>query len=290
MTFLDKAVGFIQDVGGEIGGTIIGFGKPTADVSTVDIESINLTKADIVVDVLIKNPNPVPIPSMDISYLIESDGRHLISGFIPHVGMVQAHGEEMVKIPVSLIYEDIKNTYNDIKPGTIIPYSAKVDLIVDMPVLGKLTLPLEITGEVPVPYKPEISIKKIHFQRFSFEQTVAVLRLKLENKNNFDLGLNVLEYEVWLVDFFIGGAELSKSAKINRNGFGFIDVPISFRPKDLGCAVWDMIRGKGTGYTIRGNIDVATPFGAMKLPIIKEGGTTRIKQEDDSDSDIDNEV
>lgn len=47
MVFLDEVVGFIQDVGAEISDTI-GFGKPTADVTTVDIESINLTKADIV--------------------------------------------------------------------------------------------------------------------------------------------------------------------------------------------------------------------------------------------------
>lgn len=280
--FIEKVKDFIHDIGEKID-EAIGFGKPTADVTGIHIPSISLEKADIVVDVLIKNPNPVPIPLIDINYLIESDGRKLVSGLIPDAGTIQAHGEETVKVPVTLVYDDIKSTYDDIKPGSIVPYKVKVDLIVDVPVFGRLTLPLEKTGEIPIPYKPDIDLEKIHFQQFSFDETVAVLHMKLENKNDFDLGLNALDYELWLADVCIGGAELEKSEKIEKSGISYIDIPITFRPKDFGSALWDMIRGRGTGYTMKGNINVDTPFGAMKLPISKEGGTTRLKKDEDDD-------
>lgn len=285
--FIEKVKDFIQDIGEKIEGAI-GFGKPTADVAGIHIPSINLERAEIVVDILIKNPNPVPIPLIDINYLIESDGRKLISGLIPDAGTIRAHGEETVKIPVVLIYDDVKNTYDEIKPGSIIPYKVKVDLIVDVPILGRLTLPLEKTGEIPIPYKPDIDVEKIQFQKFSFEETVAVLHLKLENKNDFELGLKDLDYEIWLADLSIASADLADSTKIDKNGIAKILIPITFRPKDFGSALWDMIRGRGTGYTMKGNIHVETPFGAMKLPISKEGGTTRLKKEDDEDDD-DNE-
>ncbi|KAI9114586.1 hypothetical protein K1719_014284 [Acacia pycnantha] len=242
-------------------------------------------RAELVVDVLIKNPNPVPIPLVDINYLIESDGRKLVSGLIPDAGTIRAHGQETVKIPVVLIYRDIKNTYHDIKPGSIVPYRVKVDLLVDVPVIGRITIPLEKTGEIPIPYKPDVDLEKIRFETFSFEETVAVLHLKLENKNDFDLGLTALDYEIWLADVSIGGAELAKSAKIEKSGITYIDIPFTFRPKDFGSALWDMIRGKGTGYSIKGNINADTPFGAMKLPISKEGGTTRLKKDGDDDDD-----
>ena len=289
--FIEKVKGFIHDIGEKIEGAI-GFGKPTADVTGLHVPSINLEKAEFVIEILIKNPNPVPIPLIDINYLIESDGRKLISGLIPDAGTLKAHGEETVKIPVTLIYDDIKNTYADIKPGSIIPYRIKVDLLVDVPVFGRITLPLEKTGEIPIPYKPDIDIERIKFDRFSFEETVAVLHLKLENKNDFDLGLNDLDYEVWLCDESIGSVDLQKSANLVKNGITYIDIPITFRPKDFGSALWDMIRGKGTGYSMKGNINVDTPFGAMKLPITKEGGTTRIKKnkEDGGDDDDDDEV
>ncbi|OMO63384.1 Late embryogenesis abundant protein, LEA-14 [Corchorus olitorius] len=287
--FIEKVKDFIHDIGEKIEETI-GFGKPTADVTDIHIPCINLEKADFVVDVLIKNPNPIPIPLIDINYLIESDGRKLVSGLIPDAGTIHAHGEETVKIPVSLIYDDIKSTYDDIKPGSIIPYKIKVDLIVDVPVFGRLTLPLEKCGEIPIPYKPDIDVEKIHFERFSWEETVAILHLKLENKNDFDLGLIDLEYEIWLSDVSIGAADLQKSTKIDKNGISCIEIPITFRPKDFGSALWDMIRGKGTGYTMKGLIHVDTPFGAMKLPISREGGTTRLKKNKEDGGDDDDEV
>lgn len=283
--FLDKVKDFIHYIGEKIEGAI-GFGKPTADVTGVHIPSINLHEVEIVLDVLISNPNPIPIPLIDIDYLIESDGRKLVSGLIPDAGTIHAHGSETVKIPVVLIYDDIKSTYHDIKPGSIIPYTVKVALIVDVPIFGRLTLPLEKKGEIPVPYKPDVDVEKIHFEKFSFEETVATVHLKLENKNDFELALNKLDYEIWLSDVSIGNTELTNSTKVDKNGISKMSVPISFRPKDFGSALWDMIRGRGTGYSIKGNIDVDTPFGSMKLPISKEGGTTRLKKGDDDDDEV----
>ncbi|KAK7274916.1 hypothetical protein RIF29_16017 [Crotalaria pallida] len=81
--FIEKVVkGFIHDVGEKIEEDI-GFGKPTANVTAIHLPLINFHRVDIVVDVLVKNPNPVPIPLIDINYLVESDGRKLVSGFIP---------------------------------------------------------------------------------------------------------------------------------------------------------------------------------------------------------------
>ncbi|XP_020995317.2 uncharacterized protein LOC107482357 [Arachis duranensis] len=285
--FFHAVKDFIHDVGEKIE-EVVGFGKPTADVAAVHISSINVDKADLVLDLVIKNPNPVPIPLIDINYSIESGERKLVSGLIPDAGTIHSHGEETIQVPVTLAYADIKNTYHDIQPGSILPYRVMVDLIFDVPILGRLTLPMEKTGEIPIPYKPDVNVEKIQFERFSTEETVAILHMKIENKNDFDLNVNALEYEVWLGDVNIGGAELPKSATIEKGGINFIDIPVTFRPKDFGSAVWDMIRGRGTGYTIKGNVDVDTPFGAMKLPISKVGGTTKLKKKKDCDGDDDN--
>lgn len=281
--FLDKVKDFIHDVGEKIEETV-GFGKPTADVTAIHIDSIDLKRADLVVDILVANPNPIPIPLVDINYLIESTGRKLISGKIPDAGTIHAHGSETIKVPVTLIYDDIKSTYNDIQPGSVIPYKVRVELIVDLPVFGNITLPMEKNGEIPVPYKPEIDLQKIKFDNFSFEETSATLFLKVENMNDFDLGLNSLEYEMCLGEVSIGGARLSKSAVIGKKGNGVVELPISFRPKEFGSALWDMIRGKGTGYSMKGSLDVNTPFGPMKLPFHREGGSTKLKKAGDNDS------
>lgn len=283
--FFSKVKHFIKDT--------IGFGKPTADVSGFHLPSISLEKADVVVDVLVSNPNPIPIPLVDIVYLIESDGRKLISGTIPDAGTIRAHGSETIKIPVTLIYQDIKDTYDDIHPGEVIPYRVKVELLVDVPVLGRLTLPLEKTGEIPIPYKPDVDVDKIEFEHLSLEETSASLHLKVDNKNKFDLGINALEYTFVLADETIANATLSKAANIAQRGEGTLEIPISFRPKDLGSAMWDIVRGRGAGYSMTGKLEVDTPFGPMHLPFSKEGGKTNFHKKEGArgfdESDLQNE-
>lgn len=107
------------------------------------------------------------------------------------------------------------------------------------------------------------------------------LHLNVDNKNEFGLGLNTLEYEVWLVEVRIGGRTgLSKSAVIGKKkGNGVVEIPTSFGPKDFGLALWDVIGGKWTGYSLKGCLDVDTPFGPM--PFNEEGESTQINKADD---------
>ncbi|KAJ1704621.1 hypothetical protein LUZ63_004400 [Rhynchospora breviuscula] len=121
----------------------IGFSKPEADVTGAHIRHISLQKAELDIDVKITNPNPIPIPLVDIDYSIESDGRKLVSGLVPDKGTIHAHGFETINIPIVLIYDDIKSTYHDIKPGSIIPYKVTVAFLVDVPIIGRITIPLE---------------------------------------------------------------------------------------------------------------------------------------------------
>uniref|UniRef100_A0A2N9HPB6 Water stress and hypersensitive response domain-containing protein n=1 Tax=Fagus sylvatica TaxID=28930 RepID=A0A2N9HPB6_FAGSY len=254
------------------------FGKPTAKFTGIHIPFINREKADIVVDVLMKNPSLIPIPLTDINFLIESDERNLISGGLD-AGTIPAYGEVTVKVRFTLIYDVIKHTVADIiKPGSKIPYKIKVDV----PFIGRQTT---LTGEINIPDKPAIhDIEDIKFERISFEETVAFLHLKLENKNDSDLSLkdhyafrlfdvsigvedlansakldkngithidisitfslNKDHYEVRLCDMIIGVADLAKSSKLDKNG-----ITITFRPnKDFGSALRDWIKRKCTGY------------------------------------------
>ena len=282
--FFDKVKDFIQDVGEKIGEAVT-IGAPSADVIGIHIPHVSLEKIELIVDVMIVNPNPVPIPLVDIEYSIESEGRKLVSGTIPDAGTIHARGTETIKIPLLLIYDDIRSAYKEIKPGSIIPYRVKVVLHIDIPVLGRISIPLQKNGKIPVPYRPDVDIEKIKFEQFSFEESTATLHLNLDNKNDFDLGLNSMDYEVWLANVSIASAELKECTNIKKQEVTTMNLPISFRPKDFGSAMWDMIRGKGTGYSIKGHIDVNTPFGHMKIPISKEGGTTRLKKGDDDDDD-----
>ena len=97
---------------------------------------------DIVADVLVTNPNAIPIPLVDINYLINSNERKLISGTISDTGTIHTLVSGIIKVPLTLIYEDIKSTNSEIEPDTILPYRALAELIVDVPVIARITIPV----------------------------------------------------------------------------------------------------------------------------------------------------
>ncbi|KAG0581951.1 hypothetical protein M758_3G022800 [Ceratodon purpureus] len=266
-------MGFIKDVGEAIGG-IFSWGKPDADISGFNIPVLNTKRAEIIIDVLITNPNPIPIPLVDMIYDISSDGRKLCAGTIPDAGTIHAHGKETVKIPLTLIYKDIVDTFDDIEPGQVLPYLATVTLLIDVPVIGRITIPLEKKGEIPIPHKPDVDLDKIDWDHLSLEETSATLHLTLKNMNKFDIGINSFQYDLQIADVSIGQASLKESTEVKGEGVGSLQVPITFRPKDFGGALWDIMRGRGTGYTMVGAIEVDTPFGPMHLPFSKTSETT----------------
>lgn len=87
-------------------------------------------------------------------------------------------------------------------------------------------------------------------------------------------GIKSLNYDLSIANVSIGKASLTQASTIKGNDSGKLQLPITFRPKDFGGAVWDMIRGKGTGYAMTGSLEVGTPFGPMHLPFDKSSRTT----------------
>lgn len=290
--FLDTIGDFVKDVGSAIGSAFT-FGKPEADVQTIHIPHLSTEEASIVVDVLITNPNPVPIPLVDIEYLIETNGNKLVSGLIPDAGTIHGHGSELVKIPVTINFKEITETFEDINPGQIVKYLLRVTLVVDVPVFGRFSIPLEKDGDFPIPQKPDVDLERVQFKDLDLTETKAVLHLKVENFNPFDLGVNKLNADIVFGDVSIGQAMYDEGTAViekgadgeGPSGIGRLQVPITLRPKDFGSALWDIIRGRSTGYTLKGSAEVDTPFGPIQLPFTKEGGKTKFKSDGDDDND-----
>lgn len=90
------------------------------------------------------------------------------------------------------------------------------------------------------------------------------------------LGIKKFEYDLKLADVSIGQASLEQATDIKGGDTGLLEVPITFRPKEFGGALWDIVRGKGTGYAMVGSVEVNTPFGPMHLPFSKTS-QTRLK-------------
>ena len=70
--------------------------------------------------------------------------------------------------------------------------------MVDVPVIGRITIPLTKKGKIPIPHKPDVDLDKIDWDHLSLEETSATLHLTLKNMNKFDIG-NVTDFHSFYI-------------------------------------------------------------------------------------------
>ena len=125
--------------------------RPTARITGVQFADASLSSAQLVFDVEVDNPYPVALPLTNLNYSLSSGTSSLLAGNAKPATSIPARSKQSVSLPVTVNYLEIFKSLKGITPGTTIPYKAGLDLSVDTPGLGPLTLPLKKEGQLALP-------------------------------------------------------------------------------------------------------------------------------------------
>lgn len=247
--------------------------KPTARLLGADVRNLSLTSLDLVFDVEISNPYGVSMPLVDLRYALGSGEQQLLSGGIKPSGSVPANGSSVMQLPARLDLAAVLNTLSGVRPGAVVPYQAQIDIIVDAPLLGHLSVPVRHKGEFPVPTIPEVALASLDVDELSLERVSAKARLQVKNTNQFPIDFNTFGFALSLGGKNVANSRLRSSSKLAPGQSATFDVPMSFSPKALGTGILNVISGSSTSYSVAGNLDVNTRFGPLSLPYNQTGKT-----------------
>lgn len=137
--------------------------KPTANLKGIGFDEVGLQSSKLLFNVEVKNPYNVPLPLVNMDYLVNSNANKLFSGDADLQTTIPANDSKTVSLPVSIDYIDMIKAFKDVRPGSMIPYKANVGLSLDAPVIGRLRMPLNKKGQVAVPDIPNLN--EIDFQQ-----------------------------------------------------------------------------------------------------------------------------
>ncbi|XP_042391944.1 desiccation protectant protein Lea14 homolog [Zingiber officinale] len=143
-SLFDKAKEFVAE-------KIAGVPKPEASLAAVSIKSFSRNSFLFHSDVAVQNPYTRPIPICEVSFSLKSAGREIASGRIPDPGSLTANGETKLEVPVKVPYDFMISLLKDVGRDWDIDYQLDVGLIVDLPIVGDLTIPLSAKGEIKLP-------------------------------------------------------------------------------------------------------------------------------------------
>ena len=250
-----------------------GLDKPSASIAGVSLQDLDLERVTLAFDVDITNPYAVALPLGNLTYGLTSGGRSVLSGDVRPTESVPAGGSSRLKVPATLVFADLLAAVSGLRPGAVVPYEFDAQLDVDTP-LGPLSLPLRKQGELPVPAVPELALESVQWGRLSMDEATATLKLRVGNTNDFALDLASMAYDLALGGHSIVSTSLSKPTSFGADESAVVEVPISFKPMDLGFAVFKLLTGDGAGYALKGDMLVDTPFGPLTMPFDVDGETT----------------
>ena len=140
--------------------SLMQYEKPTATLAGVSFGEVSLNQAELLFNVDVKNPYALDLPLLNVDYDLQSGGQPLLNGKADVATTIPAKSSRAVTLPVSFKYLDLLNamtSMKDVRPGSQIPYTAKVGLGLDSPIVGTMRLPLTKEGTLNVPTVEEMA-------------------------------------------------------------------------------------------------------------------------------------
>jgi LEA14-like dessication related protein len=125
--------------------------KPTARLMDVQFKDVDAYGATIVFDVQIVNHYAEELPLLRFNYVLSSRGQRFMAGTAVLAIRIPFAGSQTVSLPARIDYADTLRRLGGVQPGTTIPYEAQVDLTINTPRFGALTLPLNKVAQITLP-------------------------------------------------------------------------------------------------------------------------------------------
>ncbi|XP_063943130.1 desiccation protectant protein Lea14 homolog isoform X2 [Daucus carota subsp. sativus] len=125
--------------------------KPEATLRDVDLKQVSRECITYDAKVSVSNPYSTPIPICEISYTLKSANREIASGSIRDPGSLKGNESTVLDVEVNVPHNVLLSLARDIGADWDIDYDLGINLVIDLPVLGNVSIPVSGKGEIKLP-------------------------------------------------------------------------------------------------------------------------------------------
>jgi LEA14-like dessication related protein len=255
--------------------TAAGIRDPDVRIEGVRVADASFDHVDLLFDVAIRNPNKVAATLDSFDYSLELNQFTVLSGTQDAAVAIASQGSTTVPVPVSLRFNDLYRLYSDLSDKDEVDYALLAELNFDVPVLGRVSVPVSREGTLPMAKEPMISVEDLQVERLDFDSADVELVLRINNPNAFDMLLENLAYEFTVDGTEWGRGSIRERMSVNEKGETMLRLPFRLDLGAMGQAVQGLLRGQRQfDYRLKGAMTVDTTSSLIRhihLPIDKTG-------------------
>ena len=242
--------------------------KPEVRIAGSELEALSFSGLTLRFDVEIKNPNPIGIGLSGFDYELQIEDNPFVSGQVQDKVTISARDRSIIPLPVELGFEEIAQTIGALAPGTgkeEAAYRLSSGFSFDLPVLGRIRIPVETEGSFPILRMPGLRVVGLRLNEISLSGARLVLDLELINRNSFKVFVESLEYRFQVDGQDWASGMRQERVRIPENDSAELTIPIDLDFGSLGRGVYQLILGgQRLQYVLEANVEVGTSLRGLK--------------------------
>jgi LEA14-like dessication related protein len=242
--------------------------KPEVRIAGSELEALSFSGLTLRFDVEIKNPNPIGIGLSGFDYELQIEDNPFVSGQVQDKVTISARDRSIIPLPVELGFEEIAQTIDALAPGAgkeEAAYRLSSGFSFDLPILGKIRIPVETEGSFPILRMPGLQVVGLRLNEISLSGARLVLDLELINRNSFKVFVESLEYRFQVDGQDWASGMRQERVRIPENDSIELTIPIDLDFGALGRGVYQLILGgERLQYVLEANVEAGTSLRGLK--------------------------
>jgi len=248
--------------------------KPTVKFKNMKISNPSFTDATLLFNFDITNPNPVGGKIDQITYDLQINDQQFLKGNLNQGISLKANGTKSAQIPLQIKYLDFFGSVTDFIQSDSVHYN----LSGNFKILSFL-IPYHTKGVLPLPKLPKISLKSIDVKKVTLTGATILCLIELSNQNDFNLGLDKIDFGLNLAGSDIANLSSNKVPKMTKKGKSQIELPLDLNFLEVGQAVYNLVKKSGEKtYQLNGDLTLDIPGSGKKKIPFKSSGKVPVKK------------
>jgi len=205
--------------------------QPTVNYKSISVGEVSTNLIEINPTFNVTNNNSFAMPIDDISYQLALNNEQLLSGQTEQIGTLPANSDKDVTLSLGLTQDTLTAMQQLLLTQDKVDYQIKGSVNT----MG-VAIPFEQSATL---YVPQVSIADLEVINADFDKLDIVLTLAVDNKNDFSLPLDDVDYLVSSngSDLFNG----SLNSQEIEQGESLITLPLVVKPNDLFSNVFALL-------------------------------------------------
>jgi LEA14-like dessication related protein len=254
----------------EHSGTFPVLQMPKLSKPSMKFDKLDFTKAELLFEVNIENPNSFDIPSPKMAYEYLVNKNSFIQSSIDSAAPLAAGVVTAVPIRITVNYAELFQKFASLKNLGEAPSLLSLKSDFSIPAFADEPSPLtEIAGSLPLLKVPSLSFKGISVKSMGLTNIDLGITWEVENTNNFAMSVKDLSFNFAVNNAQWASGKVPGSPQITAGRKTEIPLTISINSLSMVKDITEIIsRGTDISYVCGGNIN----FGAA-LPALDDFGT-----------------